>query len=611
MPALARERSPLASALQSHAASPAAPTIAAASIHTAFAPASAYTNGAHRTSIERVPPPTRRSRTYARTDARMHRTSRHTANVLCFGDDVELIEPTLAAELPQEALPPPPAAVDFAFGDDAAEPQPTAAPRNDAASKPARKRKSPGEPAATVAAQKQHEPAWQGLDAKAAAQCEALATKLVASLPPEWEPLLYSFGKDVSLAVSVRKARALGRLRKCKSIGVLRNAHKGLTHLIDYLRTNGLSLMSLTADVIICSLEEHDDNARARAAARAAKREAKSLPPRRNDRGGETATYPVSLGYLALAKRLGIPLALSDEAKEVAKAGPGMPAVQPMMRLDSLRTLTQITNDRQRNKFEQAYAGGGWLLGGGGTRVIDLQRTAKIEIEKVSIFGQSLLVASGIAKRSKARNQKAMRPLHWRAPLVNTAHSGEDPVDLRPLLVSMPEHADGAVFRDFVTPPGAPHTPRFATAWADVPASHETVVQSLRELTGEPELGGHNGRHVLPEVARGLGLPTHFREALGYWRPKATVGERADQRAIKRAVTQARKRCSRLGRLASCADRYSSVDAERVEQDAARVICMTAIKEALDAWGRTDVPATTYEQILWISNQEHESRSAA
>ena len=168
-----------------------------------------------------------------------------------------------------------------------------------------------------------------------------------------------------------------------------------------------------------------------------------------------------------------------------------------------------------------------------------------------------------------------MKPLLWRAASIPI---GGGEVDLQPLMRSMPKSKAGCVFRDFVVPPGMAHVISNATAWASRPASHETIVKSLQQLTGNDELGGHNGRHVLPEVGRGLQLPKQMREALGYWRAQPTLGDPSDAAAVARALTKACERQTRAGALASCADRYSSVDAAPVEQDQARVKCMLATR---------------------------------
>ena len=355
----------------------------------------------------------------------------------------------------------------------------------------------------------------------------------------------------------------------------------------------------LAPDACCAFLEDYDVAAQERAAVRAAQRENKSLPPRRNDRGGETATMPVYRGLETCRKKLGLPFCSESESvKEVARCGAGMPAVQPMVNLIDVRTLEQKTVDPRCSEFEQAYAGGGWLTVAGSTRVVDLQRTPKLRFERSTVLGRETTIACGTARKSKARSQLQMKPLPWRAAMVPI---GGGDIDLRPLVESMPDSDAGCVFRDFVVRPGEAHVIGNAIAWASRPASHETVVKSLRQLTGSDELGGHNGRHVLPEVGRGLQLPKQSREALGYWRAQPTLGDPTDAAVMNRALAKARERITRQGALASCADRYASVDAQPVEQDQARVTCMLAAA-ALFVDG--EPPVTTREQIEAVATAQ-------
>ena len=95
--------------------------------------------------------------------------------------------------------------------------------------------------------------------------------------------------------------KAKRRLLKA-SIGQVSNMRRAALHLAEYLESNEMSETCskvVAADTLIDSLEEYDDSARAKAKARAAKRAAKNLPPRRNDRGGATATMPIFRAGLA------------------------------------------------------------------------------------------------------------------------------------------------------------------------------------------------------------------------------------------------------------------------------------------------------------------------
>jgi len=444
---------------------------------------------------------------------------------------------------------------------------------------------------------------FQGLDESEAAMAAKVVDEILGNVTKlGWTGHLLTWGAVPQLGIMKRSQRARKRLLKA-SVGQLNNMRRASSHLIDYLESNsllGACEERVGPDTLIDSLEEYDECARARAQQRAVKRRAKNLPPRRNDRGGATATMPIFLGYSSLEKKLGLPVEAtsSPEVKAAAKAGPGMPAVRPMMNLKTANNLGLATINKKRSKFERAYAGGGWILQSASTRVIDLQRTPKIRFETSMVLGSKTVVACGTARKSKARGQLEMRPLAWRAPLIPMTG---DKVDLGPLIKSMPDSENGCVFRDFITPDGKPHTINHAIGWANYPASHDTIVNSLRIVGDDPDLGGHDGRHVNAEIGRALELPRHVREALGYWRVQPVIGDSAnDAAAIARATTKARERRTRAGALASCADRYASVDAQAVEQDKARAACQLAARE-LFANGADQVPDSTREQIEAIA----------
>ena len=133
-------------------------------------------------------------------------------------------------------------------------------------------------------------------------------------------------------------------------------------------------------------------------------------------------------------------------------------------------------------------------------RTKDMQRTPKIEITRTNVLGTTMYVAHGVARKSKAKAQKEMRPLYWRTPIIPI---GED-VDLAPLIANMPNSADGCIFPDFVVPKGMPHSIVHATAWSNKPASHATVVRSLGDIVGD-DVSGHGPRHVIAELAPGAG----------------------------------------------------------------------------------------------------------
>ena len=172
----------------------------------------------------------------------------------------------------------------------------------------------------------------------------------------------------------------------------------------------------------------------------------------------------------------------------------------------------------------------------------------------------------------------------------------------------------GCVFRDFVVPHGDQHVITNAVAWANSAASHDTVVGSLRALlikVGCPaeraaRIGGHDGRHVLPEVARVMHLGKQDRELLANHRQTPTFGRDAhDEQAYRQAIRLSRTRLGRVGALASQADRYASRDAAPVLTDQVRIAVLMAIRAATEQWtaadGSTRFPSSTRSQIAAIA----------
>ena len=434
-----------------------------------------------------------------------------------------------------------------------------------------------------------------------AADVERLAAKLMRAMPPEWREQLMAYGQEPALPLHKRIARTRKRIVAKWSSGQLSATIRAVEHLSRYCSDEGVPLADIRAkDVMLDAMQEYDESAQAAAAERARKRAEKGLPPSKRCRGGRTATMPIYYGACNLSK-LGISVAAPDpDVKEVARAGPGMPTVQPMMNLSSVEALEDASADASRSEFERAYAGGGWLTAGGGMRGIDLQRTPLIRFETAEILGKHTRIACGRARRSKAGRRIDMRPLAWRAPLIPIGK--KSCLDLEPLVSSMPASGEGCGFRDFATPDGMPHSIVHATAWLDKPAAYETIVTSLRDLTGQTDLGTHNGRHVLAEVGRALEFPKHKREHLCYWREQPIIGDANDQRAVDRAITKARQRHTRTSAISSLADLYSSVDMETIECDNLRAACLLACRDAMQEWHQSaeGVPDTTREQLEFI-----------
>ena len=264
-----------------------------------------------------------------------------------------------------------------------------------------------------------------------------------------------------------------------------------------------------------------------------------------------------------------------------------------------MRLLSALITCARAQVFERTYAAGRWLQCAATTRTIDMNRTSDIHVEKVKVLSSPLYVACGVAKTSKAQRRIAMRPLHWRAPLVPV---GEGDIDLYPLLDQLSECGlgHGCIFRDFNVPEGCPHTLANAISWRSCGASHARIVACTRELLDDDDVSGHDARHVIPEVARVLEISQAKRTALGHWRESKPIAESKDDRAaFRRAVDLARRARTRAGNLSAMADRYSSVCAEKVVADTTRTICLLAVREQLARWGDL-VPDNASDQVAEI-----------
>jgi hypothetical protein len=444
-----------------------------------------------------------------------------------------------------------------------------------------------------------------GTDDKDAEKLKKVVDQLIQTFPNSWKEMVLSFGKPTKLSSEKRLRTYRKRMIKKGSVEIASRALRFAKFILQYQWENHLGPLDMSADVLIDAFEEHQDLAEARAKARAKKATANDKKPRRNCRGGKTATLPMYYGARTLGASAGLPVDFDHpEVKEVARAGPGMPAVKRMTSIKTIAKYEKISSDATKSKFVRAYAGGTWVKVPAGTRTIDMQRTAKVTIEHVKILGQVTPVLTGVAKRSKAKSQIEMRPLVWRAPLIPISESA---LDLGPLMESMPKGAtNGCVFRDFVTPPGVPHTIDHAIAWKNSAASHETIVNSIEAITGDDNAGGHEERHVTAEVGRCIKLPRSTREGLGNWRVQPVIAnDPQDEKAQRAAITNARKRRTRIGSIISSADRYSSVSGEAIEQDEARVACLLAIRTCYKRkWAQDGVPESTDEQLRDISDGE-------
>ena len=238
-------------------------------------------------------------------------------------------------------------------------------------------------------------------------------------------------------------------------------------------------------------------------------------------------------------------------------------------------------------------------------RVIDGLRTESIRLETATVRGRDVTFVCGIAALSKGSEQEEMRPLPWRAPIVAMTELGGP--DLVPLFSSFPPNGPGSLFRAFgVRSSAARRDVTHATEWRTESETFDGVVAAQRAMLGAEMnlsrserngVGGHDQRHVLPEVARVLGLPTQYRESLGYWRESKTIvsDSASDAAAYARALRAARLPSSRASRLGRLCNRYSSVDADPIEGDEARVVCLDAVSSVLAT--HASLPRGTREQL--------------
>ena len=135
-------------------------------------------------------------------------------------------------------------------------------------------------------------------------------------------------------------------------------------------------------------------------------------------------------------------------------------------------------------------------------------------------------------------------------------------------------------------------------------------MQALRDLTGNDELNGHGGRHVLPELGRAAELPTHVREALGHRRAAKVVSDSpADEEALERAISLARAKRSRSDAMATMANRYSSKDAAVVERENAAAACLLLARGVVQGQG-SSLPASTREQIELVAQSVQQEKAA-
>ena len=418
--------------------------------------------------------------------------------------------------------------------------------------------------------------AFQGVEEIEANKIKQIFEAIMREMPTEWRVACCGEGSQflpaAGLEAVVRKA--------WKKVGLspIRNALRAMRwHIQICARYPTIPIYPVPASICAFACEEYDVEALERGAQRAKEAEAAGREPK--GRGGATASSALRNGYWQFEHLLKLKIEASDPmVKAICAARGGMPEVRTMLPFEALWLYPRLSADETKSQYVRAYAAAAFIGVAGSLRVIDQQRTGSLHFEEHKVLDESVLIACGTTRKSKAGSQSLMKPLAWRAPLVALTK-----VDCGPLLASMPRQG-GSMYRDFIVPDGFTKVITNAIGWADRPASHETVVASQRALmrpylgdTRAALIGGHDQRHTIPEVGRGLGLPRHVREALGYWRAKAIVADTTGDRvAMARAVTVARGVKDRSGALASNADRYSSVDGAPVESDTARVTCLKA-----------------------------------
>jgi hypothetical protein len=444
---------------------------------------------------------------------------------------------------------------------------------------------------------------FSGVDTQAGVKKSALVKEVERMMPPEWKADVCKPSENAAsraLAQGRRTASAKRQLRQL-SVGQLSNARRALEWHCRFCSAEDIPLYPVPADVLLSALEDYDLEAQERALERVEQGGSEGQL-------GKTAVSALRLGYLVFETHLGLDIAASDKmVKEMAKAGCGAPPkVARMTPLDGLEAF-EYESRAHASEFVRAYSGAAYLGIAGSTRVIDQQRTASVHFEQHMFGGERIAVVCGTASRSKGASQAKMKALAWRAPVVNMQQSAG--VNLAAMLEAMPRSADGCMYRDFEVPPGKQKIITNAIAWSNKPASHDVIVKSKQAILaphiGEQRasrVGGHDQRHTVPEVARGLGLARSEREAIGYWRSKVVVADdERDKAALARAVAAARQVQTRSGALSYNSDRYSSVDGARVESDTARITCLKMIAQVLREQAGS-LPESSKDQVNLCRN---------
>ena len=332
-------------------------------------------------------------------------------------------------------------------------------------------------------------------------------------LTPEMRQDLRVWNKTEAPTVPVkaREARALKTLKK-SALSAPYGMRRALIH--HYLSCDAFEMprYPTAEDVVIASLECYKYDALGRGEQK--QQQQRAAGEEVTGRGGSTATKPVRLGYANLFIKLGLSHfegALTEAAKREARYGQGMPRVQKMVDLRALAAFETITVGDGWTEFQKAWAGAAWAKIVGSPRTINMQRTNKIHFERNEVPGEVQITGFGVARKSKAATQEAMKPLTWRFPV---SPVWPEEVDLRPWRSSMEACGEkGGCFRAFTVPEGVNYSIMSATGWADRVATHQEVVQGQQDLlvmAGELDIAeieamkGHDSRHAMAELGRAL-----------------------------------------------------------------------------------------------------------
>ena len=433
---------------------------------------------------------------------------------------------------------------------------------------------------------------------------KALVSVLMAEMPAEWRQalMLHVEGQTVMAVMDVeRRASTARAVLLTKGASVIKRMIAAQRYHKKWAEANGMEVYPVPTDVACAALQDRMESAMADAAERKRKRDAKGLPPGGHSRGGVTAAKAVRCGYRALGEYMGLHIdGASPMVQAVTAAGPGEPTVGQMIPIDIFLEFQHLTN--HPNRLVAARAGAAYLQCASSLRVIDQMRTPELSFEKVTICDSEYTVVTGTTAKSKAVTALQMRPLPWRVPLIAIAQGAE--VNLEPLIAAMRECP--------CMWPGLDAAATAAKGYTGRPASHAEAVRDMRDIlrlvprlrddARVDSIGGHDGRHVIPECARVMQLPRSMRDTIGYWRSPSAVTDETDAIAARAAALRfARVARPRMGWGRFLSDRYSSREGQVIEGDEGRVACLVAIKAWVCTQRASATTASNREALLGIA----------